>query len=90
MLDPNLIDQLSQRLATSIPAGLEQFAEDSGRNLKSIIEHTLHEMNLVSREEFDIQQAVLHRTRQKLVTLETRVAALETLAGTASDHHAND
>ncbi|MEM6405086.1 MAG: accessory factor UbiK family protein [Pseudomonadota bacterium] len=87
MLDPNLIDQLSQRLANSIPAGLEQFAEDSGRNLKSVIEHTLREMNLVSREEFDIQQDVLHRTRQKLVALEARVAALETLAGTKADHN---
>ncbi len=90
MLDPNLIDQLSQRLAASLPAGIQQLAEDSGRNLRSAIEHTLREMNLVSREEFDIQQAVLYRTRQKLVALEARVTALETRSGTVSDHNSDD
>ena len=87
MFDPNRIDQISQRLAASIPAGLQQFAEDSGRNLRSAIEHILCEMNLVSREEFDIQQAVLHRTRKKLVALEARVAALEARIGTAPEHN---
>lgn len=77
MLNPNLIDQISQRLADHIPSGLQQLAEDSGRNFRSAIEHTLREMNLVSREEFDIQQAVLQRTRQKLASLEARVTALE-------------
>ena len=77
MFDPNLIDQVSQRLATSIPAGLQRLAADSGHNIRSAIEHTLRDMNLVSREEFDIQQAVLHRTRSKLAALEARVTALE-------------
>ena len=77
MFNPNLLDQVGQRLAASLPTGLQQLAEDSGHNLRSAVEHALREMNLVSREEFDIQQAVLHRTRNKLTTLEARVAALE-------------
>ncbi len=82
MSDPDLLDQISQKIATSLPAGIQQFAADSGRNLRSALEHALREMNLVSREEFDIQQAVLQRTRQKLVALEARVAALEAMAAT--------
>ena len=77
MLDPKLFDDLSRRVADSLPPGLQGLQDDLQRNLRSALESALSKMNLVTREEFDVQQAVLLRTREKLKALETRVAALE-------------
>ena len=77
MLDPKLFDDLSRRVAGNLPPGLQGLQEDLQRNLRSAMESALTRLNLVSREEFDVQQAVLLRTREKLRALEARVAALE-------------
>ena len=81
MLDPKLLDDISRRVAGSLPPGLQALQDDLQRNLRSSIESALSRLNLVTREEFEIQQAVLLRTREKLETLEARVAALEAAAG---------
>jgi BMFP domain-containing protein YqiC len=60
-----------EQLATTSP-----FA-DIERNTKALISHALARMDLVTREEFDAQAAVLARTRETLVALEQRVVALE-------------
>ena len=78
MLDPKLFDDLSRRVAGSLPPGLQSLQGDLQRNLRSAIESALAKMNLVTREEFEVQQAVLLRTREKLKALEARVTALET------------
>lgn len=77
MLDPKLFDDLSKRLAEGMPQGLQNLQDDVQRNLRAGLETTLGKLNLVTREEFEVQQAVLTRTREKLKTLEARVAALE-------------
>lgn len=77
MLDPKLFDDLSRRVAGNLPPGLQGLQDDLQRNLRSAMESALTKLNLVSREEFEIQQAVLLRTREKLRALEARVAALE-------------
>ena len=77
MLDPKLFDDLSRRVAGSLPPGLQGLQGDLQRNLRSAMEAALTNLNLVSREEFEVQQAVLLRTREKLRALEARVAALE-------------
>ena len=77
MLDPKLFDDLSRRVAGNLPPGLQGLQNDLQRNLRSAIESALARMNLVTREEFEVQQAVLLRTREKLKALEARVAALE-------------
>ncbi|MCB1787158.1 MAG: accessory factor UbiK family protein [Chromatiaceae bacterium] len=77
MLDPKLFDDLSRRLADNLPGGLHLLQDDLQRNLRGVLESTLGRLNLVTREEFEVQQAVLLRTRQKLEALEARVAALE-------------
>ena len=74
MLDPKLFDDLSRRIAAGMPRGL---SEDLQRNLRSGLESTLARLDLVTREEFEVQQAVLQRTREKLKVLEARVAELE-------------
>lgn len=77
MLDPKLFDDLSRRMADNLPRGFQTLQDDLQRNLRAALEATLAKMNLVTREEFEIQQAVLLRTREKLKALEARVNALE-------------
>lgn len=52
-------------------------ARDVEKNLKALMSSAFSRLDLVTREEFDVQREVLLRTREKLVELETRVAALE-------------
>lgn len=77
-MDPlDQLDQLSKRLASLIPEPLQATQKDIESNLKSGLESGLRKMNLVTREEFDVQTAVLRRTREKLEQLEQRVSELE-------------
>ena len=55
-------------------------AKDIENNIKAGVTSMLTKLDMVSREEFDVQSAVLARTREKLVLLETRLAELENLA----------
>ena len=80
MLDPKLLDDLSKRLADGMPRGFQTLQDDMQRNLRSGVEAALGKLNLVTREEFEVQQAVLARTRDKLKALEARVEALEKTA----------
>ena len=80
MLDPKLFDDLSKRLADGMPRGFQSLQDDMQRNLRSGLEAALGKLNLVTREEFEVQQAVLGRTREKLKALEARVEALEKAA----------
>jgi BMFP domain-containing protein YqiC len=77
MIDPKLFDDLSRRVADSMPRGFQVLQDDLQRNLRAALESALGKMNLVTREEFEVQQAVLARTREKLKALEERLAALE-------------
>lgn len=81
MLDPKLFDDLSRRVADNMPRGFQALQGDLQRNLRVGLESALGKLNLVTREEFEIQQAVLLRTREKLKALEDRLAALEAAAG---------
>jgi len=82
MLAPKQLDDLTQRLSGSLPKGLQALQEDIGRNLRASLEGALAKLDLVTREEFDIQAAVLTRTRDKLEKLEALVAELEQQLGT--------
>lgn len=77
MLDPKQLDDLAQRLALSLPKGLQILRNDLARNLRASLESGLTRLDLVSREEFEVQSAVLARTREKLRRLEARIAELE-------------
>lgn len=81
MLDPKQLDDLAQRLAGALPKGLQTLHEDLGRNLRASLESGLARLDLVTREEFDVQSAVLARTREKLSRLEDQVANLERALG---------
>ncbi|WAC62725.1 accessory factor UbiK family protein [Pseudoxanthomonas sp. SL93] len=77
MIDLNHIDDLARRLSQMVPPGLRESQEELQQTFKSALQAGLSKLDLVTREEFDVQQAVLLRTREKLEGLERTVAALE-------------
>jgi BMFP domain-containing protein YqiC len=76
-LDSRLIDDLARRLAGSVPENVAALRRDLEQNFKGVLQSQLTRLDLVTREEFDVQSAVLRRTREKLVALEERLAGLE-------------
>ena len=71
------LDDLVGRLSASMPASIKHLHADIENNLKSGLEGGLQKMNLVTREEFDIQAAVLLKTREKVDHLEKKIQQLE-------------
>ncbi len=72
------IDELARRLAESVPQGLRSVKDDLEKNFQSVLRAGLGKLDLVTREEFEVQEAVLARTRQKLEALEERLISIET------------
>ena len=73
----NPFEEMVKKFSDTIPEPLRNLQEDMEQNMRGIMESGLQKMNLVTREEFDIQSAVLQRTREKLEKLEQQVAELE-------------
>ncbi|WP_434031735.1 ubiquinone biosynthesis accessory factor UbiK [[Pseudomonas] boreopolis] len=80
MIDLNHIDDLARRLSDLMPPGLRQSREELQSTFKGALQAGLAKLDLVTREEFEVQRAVLLRTREKLEALEKTVAALEARA----------
>ena len=74
MLDPKIFEELTARLSAPIAASP---AADIEKNARALLASFFAKLDLVSREEFDIQTQVLLRTREKLKALEARLDALE-------------
>lgn len=79
MIDARTVDELARRLTELVPSGLSGAGADIADNLKDALRAGLRKLDLVTREEFDVQRAVLLRTREKVEALEARVAQLEQL-----------
>jgi len=71
------LEQLSKRISALIPGDIKHVQSDIENNIRSLLQSSLAKMNLVTREEFDVQSAVLQRTREKLEQLEQQVAKLQ-------------
>ena len=71
------IDRLATLLAESLPEGLRSVRSDLEQNFQSVLRSGISRLDLVTREEFEVQEAVLRRTREKLEALEARLAGLE-------------
>ena len=85
MIDLSQLDELARRLSNLVPPGLrghtaEEMREELQQNFKSVLQVGLGKLDLVTREEFDVQRAVLLRTREKLDALEQRLAELADLS----------
>jgi BMFP domain-containing protein YqiC len=83
MSQTRTLDELIRRIAAVLPPGISQLNEDVRKNLKEVLSTYLARMDLVTREEFEVQSAVLARTREKLDHLEAQVTGLETQTGEA-------
>ena len=77
MIRPEHIEALSQRIGELLPPGLKQGGEDLKRNLRAAVSAQLDRLDLVTREEFEVQRAVLQRAREQLDLLSARLDALE-------------
>ena len=84
MIDATLIDDLSRKLGKMLPPGVTEVKEDFERNARAAVQGALSNLDVVTREEFDVQAQVLQRTRQRLQALEARVSDLEKDVGTAA------
>ncbi len=90
MIDLNNIDELARRLSGLVPAGLRESREELQENFKAVLQSGLSKLDLVTREEFDVQRAVLLRTREKLEALEALVQQLERPPGAPADAAGGD
>ena len=75
--DPKSLDELARKLAEAVPPGLAALGNDLEQNFKAVLQAGLAKLDLVTRQEFDIQAAVLRRSRERLEELEKRIIALE-------------
>lgn len=80
-LDPKILDDLARKLADAVPSGLRELKADLERNFRAVLQSALGKLDLVTREEFDVQAGVLSRTREKLEELSQRLAELEAALG---------
>jgi BMFP domain-containing protein YqiC len=80
MIDLGHIDELARRLGSLVPPALRDGREELQQNFKSVLQAGLGRLDLVTREEFDVQREVLLRTREQLEALQRAVAELEAQA----------
>ena len=80
MIDPKAIDDLAKRFVEALPPGFRQFQADMEKNFHAALQTTFAKLELVTREEFEVQQEVLARTRAKLDELEKQMVDLESKA----------
>ena len=76
MINQDSIESLAKRISALLPADVTPVKEDIESSIHSLLQGTLSKMQLVTREEFDVQSEVLQRTRDKLERLEKQLAEL--------------
>jgi len=77
MIDSKKIEQLARQVHEAMPKGIRDLGDDVEKKIRQVLQAQLTRMELVNREEFDVQTQVLIRTREKLAALEQRIAQLE-------------
>lgn len=77
MIDARVFDEIASTLGKLLPPGASDIKDDFEKNAKSAIQSAVGRLDLVTREEFDVQAKVLLRTREKLEALEARITELE-------------
>lgn len=77
-MKPNFLKNLAEQLAEGLPEHLGTLKSDFEKNCKRVLHHTFDKLDLVTREEFDLQSKVLLRTRKKLDEMEAVIKDLET------------
>jgi len=77
MLNAKKIEEIAKQVTDAIPPGLKTLANDFEDKTKTVLQRKLAQLDVVTREEFDVQTQVLIKTCAKLAELETRLAELE-------------
>ncbi len=77
MIDPKKLEQIARQVHESMPKGIRDLGDDVEKRVRQVIQSQLTRLDMVSREEFDVQTQVLLRTREKLALLEQRLSELE-------------
>ncbi len=77
MINPTLLDDLAKTLAGALPPGLREMQQEMEKNFRAVLQGFFSRMDLVTREEFEVQTEVLARTRAMVEELEKQVAAME-------------
>ncbi|MGF1686890.1 accessory factor UbiK family protein [Photobacterium japonica] len=86
MFDPKKLEQVAKQIHDAMPQPVKELGNDVEQKVRQVIQAQLGKMDVVNREEFDVQTQVLLRTRQKLTALEQKMDALESrLNADASD-----
>ena len=73
------IEELAKKLADAVPEGLRSMREDLEQNFRAVLQSGLSKLDLVTREEFEVQEAVLAKTREKLDALAAKLEEMEKL-----------
>lgn len=76
MFDPKQFDELAKKLFSTLPTSLQNIEKDIEHKFKEVLQSTFTRMDLITREEFDVQCKVLSRTREKLEQLQQQVDEL--------------
>jgi hypothetical protein len=77
MLNAKLLDDIATRLSDAMPAAAKTVQDDLEKNLRAAAQAVFARLDLVTREEFDVQRKVLARSRERIEQLEQQIAALE-------------
>lgn len=77
MFNPKKLEEIAKQVSDVMPAGVKSFGEDVDRKIKQVLQAQLGKLDMVSREEFDVQTHVLLRTREKLAEMEAKFAEFE-------------
>lgn len=75
--DQQTLDDLTRKLTDAMPPQLRALQQDMEQNFRAVLQAGLAKLDLVTRQEFDVQAGVLARTREKLEALEQRLGVLE-------------
>ena len=77
-MKPNFLKNLAAQLSDSLPSHLGTLKADFEKNCQRVLQHGFQKLDLVTREEFDLQSKVLLRTRKKLEEMEAHLREMET------------
>ncbi|PTB90075.1 hypothetical protein C9928_01445 [Pseudidiomarina aestuarii] len=75
--DATKLEEIARQINDSIPAGVKDFAGSMEGRIKTILQQQLGKLDMVTREELDVQQQLLLRLRQRVEQLEQQVASLQ-------------
>lgn len=77
MFNPQKLEEIAKQVTDAMPEGVKSFGTEVDRKIKQVLQTQLNKLDMVSREEFEVQTQVLLRTREKLNEMEAKFAQLE-------------